>query len=306
MSRADFEREWPEEYRPDWEALRSAKSENPFGEAALEIFKEMDILTMLAAGLMPSEPMSRDDGILCGLLVKACKLGKGIVIMTARLGADRQLALIRELIEELAILGYLLSDTGDGGRFEAYVLNSSVAERELLKSLKQDVTDRGAELPIVASMTRSIHKTTAAAGVDDPSTVPGKKRIGWPSAETLVKDIGGDIYLAYRTGSSVLHSQWSDIYRNHVVHTENGYFEPNFEESVSSPQPLYAGATLLLIAVKRYLTKMRPESVWVFAARLDTMEARLRQLSQMYSAWREADRTPAPGQQADGSTPADA
>jgi hypothetical protein len=60
--------------------------------------------------------MKRDHAILCGLLVKACKLGKAIVAMSAHLGLDRQLALFRELIEALATLRYSLEDPGDGSR----------------------------------------------------------------------------------------------------------------------------------------------------------------------------------------------
>lgn len=75
---------------------------------------------------------------------KACKLGKTIVAMSAHLGSDRQLALFRELIEQLATLRYLLADSDDVSRFEAYdVLSSSVAERELLKVIKCNVADRG-------------------------------------------------------------------------------------------------------------------------------------------------------------------
>jgi hypothetical protein len=291
MSHADLDSRWPAEYSPNWEALQSAKSEDVFGEAAFELFKETGILTTLAASLIPSEPMNRDDAILCGLLVKACKLGKAIVAMSAHLGSDRQLALFRELIEALATLRYLLNDPGDGSRFGAYVLNSSVAERELLKVIERNVADRGTELPIEASMTRSLQNTTASAGIGDASTVPGKKRIGWPSAETLVNELGGDVYLAYRGGSSVLHSQWADLMRNHLVRTEDGHFTPNFDEPAPRPQPLYAGATLLIITIDRYLTKVRPEALELFRTHLSSLEERLQQVAQMHGAWLDARTT---------------
>ncbi len=286
--RIDMGDRWPEPYMPDWSALQSAKSEDIFGEAAFEVFKETGVLTTLAGSLIPSEPMSRNDAILCGLLVKAAKLGKAIAAMTAHLGSDRQLALFRELIEALATLRYLLNDPGDGSRFDAYVLNSSKAERELLKVIKRNVADRGTELPIEASMTRSIQNTTVSAGIDDASTVPGKKQIGWPSAETLVNDLGDDVYLAYRGGSSVLHSQWADLIRNHLARTKDERFVPNFDEPAPRPQPLYAGATLLVITIDSYLTKMRPEAVELFRTRLSGLEERLQRIAQMHGAWLDA------------------
>jgi hypothetical protein len=291
MTHAGLDSRWPAEYLPNWEALQSAKSEDVFGEAAFELFKEAGILTVLAAGLIPPEPMTRDDAILCGLLVKTCKLGKAIVAMSTHLGSDRQLALFRELIEALATLRYLLDESGDGSRFMAYVLNSSAAEREFLKVVARNVADRGTELPIEASMTRSIQNTTASAGIDDAGSVPGKKRIGWPSAETLVNGLGGDVYLAYRGGSSVLHSQWADLIRNHLVRTEDGHFVPSFDEPAPRPQPLYAGATLLAITIDRYLTKMRPDALELFRMHLSSLEERLQRLVQMHGAWLDAHTT---------------
>jgi hypothetical protein len=291
MSHADLESRWPEEYLPDWEALQSAESENVFGEAAFGLFKEAGILTTLAASLIPSEPMNRDDAIVCGLLVKACKLGKAIVAMSVHLGSDRQLALFRELLETLANLRYLLDDADDGSRFVAYVQNSLVAEREFLKVVERNVAARGTELPIEASMTRSIENTAASAGIDDASSVPGKKQIGWPSGETLVNNLGGDFYLAYRTGSSVLHSQWADLIRNHLVRAEDGHFEPRFDEPAPRPQPLYAGATLLVITMDQYLAKMRPDAVGLFRLHLGGLEERLQQLVQMHGAWLDARTT---------------
>jgi hypothetical protein len=291
MSHIDLESQWPEEYLPNWKALQSAKSENGFGEAAFELFKEAGILTTLAASLIPSEPMNRDDAILCGLLVKACKLGKAIVAMSAHLGSDRQLALFRELLEMLATLRYLLDDDGDGSRFVAYVQNSLVAEREFLKVVERNAAARGTELPIEASMTRSIENTAASAGVDDASSVPGKKQIRWPSGETLVNNLGGDFYLAYRTGSSVLHSQWADLIRNHLIRREDGHFEPQFDEPAPRPQPLYAGATLLVITMSRYLSEMRPDALELFRTHLNSLEERLHKLVQMHGVWLDARTT---------------
>jgi hypothetical protein len=120
--------------------------------------------------------------------------------------------------------------------------------------------------------------------------VPGRKHIGWPNSETLINNLGDNSYLAYRTGSSALHSQWADLIRNHLARTDDDHFEPNFDELPPRPQPLYAGAVLLARTMNIYLAKVRPEALEPFRAHLDGLEGRLDRLVQMHGAWLDAQR----------------
>jgi hypothetical protein len=280
---------WPGEYEPDWDALKSAESEDAFGEAAFELFTESTMLAAIAASIVPAHPLRRDEAILSGLLVKVAKLGKVIVAMSAHLGADRQLALFRELLEALASLWYLLDDSGDASRFQAYVLNSLVAERQLGEVVSRNIEKRGGEsLPIEVGMKRSIDNTTAAAGLDGLDSAT--RAAGWPSAEKLIGDLGSDVYLAYRAGSSVVHSQWADLMRNHLVRSSDSHFELRLEDLPPKPQPLYAGAALIVRTMGHYLAKERSAAVELFGDRLSSLEQRIERLAQMHGGWDDAGR----------------
>ena len=124
---------------PDWGEVRD---ENTVREAAFELLKTATIYAHLAAGLLPVGGYGRDEAILGGLVLKISKLGKAMVTMSVQLGSDRQLALVREVIEALAILAYLAADT-DGSRFDMYVQDSLIAEREFLHLVRKNIEKRG-------------------------------------------------------------------------------------------------------------------------------------------------------------------
>src|SRR5665811_570069 len=119
----------PKKYTPDWEKLKKTKTENLYEETAFELLREAGIYTTLVSAIIPKVSYKRDEAILCALVVKAAKLAKAMIAMTLHLGGDRQLAMARELIEELSIFHYLLNDK-DGSRFEQYILNSLIIEKE--------------------------------------------------------------------------------------------------------------------------------------------------------------------------------
>jgi Family of unknown function (DUF5677) len=280
-----FEDLCPPAYEVKWSDLAKPTSEDPFGEASFELLKEAGILSHLAAGLLPNSALPRDRAILYALMLKASKLARELIAMTAQLGTDRQLALVRELLECLATLSYLLGDDGTGARFQQYVEASLVAEREFLKTIHTNVKARGSTLEIEASMERSIERTAAAAGIDDVKQLPGRQRIGWPKAEDLLKELGENTYPPYRSGSSVLHTMWSDILRNHLKENEDGTFDLRFDDTDPRPQPLYAAGLLLGDLTRAFLAKVRPDALDEFKPRLDDLEKRLLRVAELHGAW---------------------
>lgn len=276
---------WPEAYEVDWGSLDKPDSEHPFGEASFELLKEAGIIAHLAAGLLPNTSLPRDRAILYALMLKASKLARDMVAMTAQHGADRQLAVVRELLECLATLSYLLEDDGSGSCFQQYVEASLVAEREFLKTIHSNIKKRGQTLEIEASMERSIESTAAAAGIDDVSKLPGRTKIGWPKAENLLKELGENIYPAYRTGSSVLHSNWSDLQRNQLKQNDDGSFDLRFDDTDPRPQPLYAAGLLVGDLTHGFLAKVRPDALDHFKPRLDDLHDRLLRVMLLHGEW---------------------
>jgi len=280
----ELETMWPDAYKPNWNTLQTTTSESDFGEASFELLKEVGIFAVLVASLIPTTKYTRNEAILCALILKTSKLGKAIIAMTAHLGPDRQLALLRELMECLGTLKYLLEDT-NGSRFDQFVMDSLVAEREFLKAIKANIATRGDTLAIEESMERSIINTAKAAGIDNVSTLPAKKDIGWPTAELLLKGLGDNLYPSYRVGSSVIHTKWTDLLQHHLLRQDDGSFELNFDNVSPRPQPLYAAALLMLNVMRSYLEKVRPDALSVFTNKFSNVDNRIHRVVDLHSTF---------------------
>ncbi|MCW5254331.1 DUF5677 domain-containing protein [Streptomyces sp. SHP 1-2] len=226
----------PKVYQPDFETLKKATSESPYMEAAFCLLREATHWLMLIAALRPAEPLKRNDAILRGLVVRVCKLLRLTLRELNERETFQQLSVSRDTIETLATLVYLIGDDGTGVRFDQYVMNSLVAERELLRDIQQNIRRRSGETwPIEERMKRSIAATAKAAGIDDVSQLPGRARIGYPSAEERIKLLGPSVYIGYRMGSVETHGDWNDVYRNHLSF-EDGEFTPNLGSYDVRPQ----------------------------------------------------------------------
>jgi hypothetical protein len=274
----------PEIPTPDWETL---SDDSAVGEAAFELLKAAAGYAHLAAGLLPTDGYTRNEAIPAGLVVKVSKLGKAMVAMSAHLGSDRQLALAREVIEALAILAYLVDDT-DGSRFDQYIQDSLVAEREFLRLIKENVEARGASWTIEESMTRSIERTAREAGFDDVMALPGRRAIGWPSAELLIDLLGPNLYPSYRIGSSVLHTRWLDLIRHHIKREDDGTFALRLEDDRPRAEPLYGVGVLIVDGVRRYLQRVRPDALPGFTEGLDRLEHDFVELARVHGEMLDA------------------
>jgi hypothetical protein len=274
----------PEKYIPNWEKLKKTKAENPFEEAAFGLLKEAGIYATLTSAIIPKASYKRDNAILCALVVKLAKLTKAMIAMTLHLGGDRQLAMARELIEALSILDYLLNDA-DGSRFEQYVLNSLVIEKEFVKTINTNVIKRNKKLKIEESMLRSVQKAAKAAGYENISKLPSRKKINWPNVETLIAQLDKDLYLSYRSGSGIIHTQWDDLLRHHLIPRGDDTFEPRYEERLTRPQPLYGAALLLVRELKKYIKKMRPKAEDKLFPLLDDLLGRTVKVAGMHSVY---------------------
>jgi hypothetical protein len=226
----------PQVYSPDMEALKRPTTESPYMEAAFYLLREATHWFSIIGALKPTTPLGRNDAILRGLLVRTCKLLRLTLRELNERETFQQLSVSRDAIETLATLVYLIGDDGTGGRFDKYVMNSLVAERELLQDIQRNIKDRNGEpWPIEERMRRSIAATAKAAGIDDVSKLPGRARIGYPSAEERIKLLGPSVYIGYRMGSVETHGDWNDIYRNHLLF-EDGEFSPNLSSYDVRPQ----------------------------------------------------------------------
>lgn len=279
----------PPSFVPDWAALSSATNEQPFMHAAVELLKESGTIALVAAGVIPDEPHQRDAAIRCGLLVRLGKLVRLMLADTCDIGGGQQLGLSRQMFETAAALLYLADDK-DGSRHQAFVEDSLVAERELLADInRRQAGHPGDQWPIEERMRRSIAHSAAVSGVQDVSALPGRAKIGWPSVQQLAEPLGPTAYGAYRMGSSQIHPNWHDIFRNHLQEVDGG-FVPGFDVGSPRPQPLLTGTLLTVLATEAYL-KLRPAAeVSFFEAQPDDLKDRLERVDSLHEQFIQRSR----------------
>ena len=273
--------DWPSDYEVDIAGLDGAVSEEPFLQASFELLKESAGFVILAASLMSSESESthdRNGAILCGHLVRMVKLMRTMIrSIVDDHGGDQQMQLVRQFLDSASALLYLLEDVDDAARYEAYLFDSLIAEREFLADVRRQISKRGGrKLPIEERIERSIADTLAAAGVSEED-IPARRKNRWPSAQARLELMGPVAYTAYRTGSSSIHGAWHDLVRNHLVEeVGTGQYAPNFDSATPRPQPLFAMSLVAAETVRRYIGVRFSRGRQEFIPRIERYIAKLR------------------------------
>lgn len=251
----------------DFEALETATSELPYVKESFELLKETASWIAFAVSVREApnpEPINRNQAICAGQLVRMHKIVRVVLRQIVdEHGGDHQMALTREFIESAAVVAYLLEDVADSSRFDAYIYDSLIPERELLITISREVKKRGLRLPIEDRMERSVQSTLRKAGVR-LEDIPARKNNGWPSIETRINLLGPAAYNAYRSGSAAVHGTWSDLTRNHLSEVDDG-FVPQFEPVDYRPQPLLLMGYLSTMILVKYIAVYTPSALELLA-----------------------------------------
>lgn len=285
---------WPETLEPDSQRLQHSTNEDPFMQAGVELLKEAGILATIAAGIIPEEPRRRNEAILVGMMARIAKLSLAMVAVTTNLHGEMQVALFRPVAESVASLIYLLGDPGTGERFDAYVSDSLVSEREFVRTVHENAADRGKRLPIEERILRSIERTAAAAGVR-LEDLPPRRRAGWPTAEARIGMVDSQLYEAFRMGSNALHGTWSDLYLNHLEESEEGTFVPRLDHSTPRPQPLLASGALICTALRAFTNHLGDVAGREFEPRVQSLVARLGTVDMLHEQFVQGREAPGSG-----------
>lgn len=245
----------PELHVVDFDELKQTNDEDPFVREGFELLKEASVLLIAVAGIRAKGQtggLQRNHAIVVGHYARMAKLMTSLIRQIADgHGGDQQIAVSREFMDSVSTVMYLLADPGDGSRYTSYVMDSLVAEREFLKDVREQVTQRGdVMLPIEERINRSIAETLAAAGVREED-IPSRRSNGWPNAQVRLELLGPTAYAAYRTGSGAVHGSFADIYKNHLDEVAGG-FEIETRPQRFRPQPLLSMALLSLITLGDY------------------------------------------------------
>lgn len=279
--------------------LEGAADEGPFVREGFDLLKEATVLLTAVAGLrtaLHGDGLTRDHAIVVGHYARMVKLMKCLIRqLSDGHGGDQQIAISREFMDSASTVCYLLGDPDDGARFESYVMDGLIAEREFLKDVREQVTRRGNLLiPIEERINRSIAETLTAAGVREED-IPARRKNGWPTAQARMEPLGPTAYAAYRTGSGAVHGSFTDIYKNHLIQTPAG-FEIELRPLPFRPQPLLTMAMLSVMThndyCARFLRHPLPAALDSRGRALMELLLRVDQLHERHLADRLSDSAP--------------
>jgi hypothetical protein len=238
----------------DWGQLSKSDDEEDYSRAAFELLQECGGVVAAIAGIQIKGELDRNHAICSGLAIRLMKLAKVIVRDLSNRDTFQQLSISRQIFETAGTLVYLLNDDGDGSRFDQYVQGSLVAEKVMLADIENNIKKRGGEvLDIELRLQASIEKTSKAGGVDDIRLLPARKTIGFPNAEGLMKNLGENVYFAYRASSSEVHGSWTDLYKYHLVEVGDGKFVPNPQDTRVQPNVATTTTSVLARVFGAYL-----------------------------------------------------
>ena len=267
-----------EEFPLDHTTLANAQSEEVFLQCAFELTKETMAAVVFSFSVRTSASnrgLNRNQAILVGHLVRMMKLMRTLIRQISDgHGGDQQLAITRQFIDSAATVIYLLSDSGDESRFDSYVWDSLIAEREFLKDVKQQIALRDSPAwPIEDRIESSIQATYIAAGVSEDD-IPARKNNNWPSAKQRIDLLSPTAYSAYRTGSNAVHGAFADLIKHHLIEKPDG-FVPDLDPMGFKPQPLLAMSLMGLDAAASYLVKYFPDAAREAREKLTSIHDRL-------------------------------
>jgi hypothetical protein len=267
--------------------LPAIKSQDDYGHAAFELLKEASMLVIMLVHAIPSEPFQRNDAIRRGLIKRLSLLGKSLLSDICHNSGYQQETLARQIVEAAANYFYLADDDGSGARYDAYVLNTLAEEKASLAIVAEQIETRGGDtLPIESRMRRSIERMAKAGGYDYDN-VPGKAKIGWPSALNRLALLSPVAYMPYRTGSNAIHSGWTVLLLRDIEQVEGGFSLENGPSP--AVQSMTSAGIVIAETASHYLgvDGIEAEQHW-FQSRLDDVVERIRALDEAHEAFMQA------------------
>ncbi len=244
----------PKPYNPEWDILDSTTNKEDFNEAAFKLLKQCSQVCVAIAGIQIKESIGRNQAICTGLAIRLTKLARIVIRDFSGRETFQQLTIARQVFETASTLIYLLNDKGDNTRFDKFVQDSLVSEKVMLEDVERNIIARGGKaLEIEKRLRKSIEKTAEAAGIQEISQLPARKNIGYPNIEERMKYLGNGVYGAYRSGSSEVHGNWTDLYKHHLIEVGRDAFLPNPDNPEVQPNVATTTTSVLARVFSAYL-----------------------------------------------------
>lgn len=247
------------------EEIRRFNTEDQFTALAVELLKEVAQITTLLACTYRLDnegnpkKWRRNEAIVGGLMVRISKLQGAFLDQICQNRLEIANIIERSLAEGIFNLIYLLKNSSDE-LFDEYIEYSLKTEKELLNRIRENIGNRGYELPIETRMISSIERVFNISCYPFEQ-VREKRRNPWgKSIYNRLKDLGMEnMYLVF-VGllSHSVHGNWQDLIDNHLEY-QDGDFSPKISWGHARPQPIFTASILSIEAIKLYLDKIVEE-----------------------------------------------
>lgn len=275
-------------YLPNESLLRQTEDESDFMEATVELIKEASIYATVAGQILPcGKPgWNRDQGILCGLVVRASKFMSAVLDQTCQHRREIVDLLARIIFETIVNARYLIFKN-DPALFNSYVRYSLRSEKQLWERIDQEVASRGGQvLPVEERMRKSISKSFESSGVK-LEEVDSNDKEGWSVPDSIygraVKvGLKAGFQALYMLPNHAVHGNWEDLHRNHLERTSDGLFAPHRDWHEPRPQALLGLGILSLDLTRdywKYIDSTFPDSI---RQSLDELEGRIRKVFDLH------------------------
>lgn len=172
----------------DEAALDRATDERPFTREAIACLEELSQSITVVAGLRRADaageirPMTRNEAILAGLMVRCSKLQHAILAAAEQERIELLSFGLRGITEAAVNLRYLL-ECGADQEFDDFVRDSLRVDKKLEERILDNAARRsGVLLPIEDRMLTGIDRTFQVAGIDPASVDTSRDWRGWSKA----------------------------------------------------------------------------------------------------------------------------
>jgi hypothetical protein len=247
----------------DISEIDAARKES-LARAAFNLYVEAAILTVAVSHLYESVDstevsLTRNQAIEAGLAVRITKyMG---AVMALHLDKVRQhgevVMTLNRCITETAVNLMFFCEKATSEDYDEFVKSSLRPERDLYKTVQENIAKRGKVLPIEVRMLNSITRvfdSSGVSGIDELNRIPKRK-----DYKTILDALGMSSAYPMMQGvpSHLIHGTWVDIMSHHLEKMISG-FRPKPEPVVPDPRLLCPVATLVLCAMRSYVNKNFP------------------------------------------------
>ena len=265
----------------DDDVIRLCQERNEFGELSFALCREAAGTVWVTCNAYYEEgngpTISRNQAVGLGLLSRISKIMVSVLKLSSVQEHGETVQILNRCIFESSIdLQYLLMKHDDT-IYQRFVKSGLRSERELYDIIQENIDNRnGQELGIERDMLLSIARTCEDSGVKIEEINVNSGSWGGSYRDRLNALGLGDWYpILQGVTSQSVHGSWSDLIRNHLDKTDNGYL-PKADHKHTDGEIFGPMAIFATNAAKAYIDRFFNErDAQPLVARLDDLQRRI-------------------------------